>query len=66
MKKLLAIATVLSLAVSGAALANTTVKTEPVEHTAKVQHTAKNHQVKMKAEKKASKEKSVQVSKTAK
>ncbi|GAB1438836.1 hypothetical protein MASR2M36_15950 [Providencia sp.] len=58
MKRLLAIATVLSLAVSGAALANTTVKTEPVKHTAKVQHTAKNHHAnKLKAEKKEGKSK---------
>ncbi|MGG4608728.1 acid-shock protein [Providencia sp. Me31A] len=58
MKKLLAIATVLSLAVSGAALANTTVKTEPIKHIVKVHHAAKNHHAnKLKAEKKEGKSK---------
>ncbi|WP_265717080.1 hypothetical protein, partial [Providencia rustigianii] len=41
MKKLLAITTILSLAVSGAALANTTVKTEHVNHGAKTHEVAK-------------------------
>ncbi|HHR5899244.1 TPA: acid-shock protein [Providencia alcalifaciens] len=41
MKKLLAIATVLSLAVSGAALANTTAKTEHVNHGVKTHEVAK-------------------------
>ncbi|WP_369310983.1 acid-shock protein [Providencia rettgeri] len=64
MKTLLAIITVMSVAVSGAALANTTVKTEPATHTAKVQHTAKNHHAnKLKAEKKEDKSKIVQTSK---
>ncbi|CAG9421290.1 acid-shock protein [Providencia alcalifaciens] len=41
MKKLLAIATVLSLAVSGAALANTTAKTEHANHGVKTHEVAK-------------------------
>ncbi|MEQ5222208.1 acid-shock protein [Providencia alcalifaciens] len=62
MKKLLAIATVLSLAVSGAALANTTTKTEPVAPIAAAHHSAKAHHAKVKTEKKvsATKDKSVE------
>lgn len=64
MKTLLAIATVMSIAVSGAALANTTVKNEPVTHVAKVQHTAKTHHAnKSKAEKKEDKSKTVETNK---
>ncbi|HGN1705782.1 TPA: acid-shock protein [Providencia rettgeri] len=66
MKKLAAIATVLSLVVSGAALANPTVKSEPISPIAQSHQAAKTHQVKIKAEKKASKEKSVQAGKSAK
>lgn len=54
MKKLLAIATVLSLAVSGAALANTTTKTEPAAPIAAAHHSAKAHHAKVKTEKKVS------------
>ncbi|ENU1225617.1 MULTISPECIES: acid-shock protein [Providencia] len=66
MKKLLAIATVLSLAVSGAALANTTVKSEPVSPVAQSHQITKSHQVKINSEKKANKGKSAQVSKSTK
>lgn len=64
MKTLLAIATVMSIAVSGAALANTTVKTEPGTHSAKVQHVAKTHHAnKTKFEKKEDKSKPAETSK---
>lgn len=66
MKKLLAIATVLSLAVSGAALANTTVKSEPVSPVAQSHQITKSHQVKMKSEKKTNKGKSALASKSTK
>lgn len=66
MKKLLAIATVLSLAVSGAALANTTVKPEPISPVAQSHQITKYHQAKMKSDKKVNKGKSAQVSKSTK
>ncbi|MGG4608727.1 acid-shock protein [Providencia sp. Me31A] len=66
MKKLAAIATVLSLAVSGAALANPTVKSEPISSISQSHQATKTHQIKTKAEKKASKEKSAHVGKSAK
>ncbi|MGJ3352659.1 acid-shock protein [Providencia sp. Je.9.19] len=65
MKKLLAIATVLSLAVSSASFANTTVKTEPASPVATAHQTAKAHTMKAKVEKKESKGKTAKVAKTA-
>lgn len=43
MKKLLAIATVLTLAISGSALATTAVKSDQTSHTVKTQHNSKAH-----------------------
>ncbi|MDD9340792.1 MAG: acid-shock protein [Providencia heimbachae] len=56
MKKLLTIVTVLSFAVSGAALANSTIKSEPIAPVAKSHQTAKVHQQKTKIEKKGIKQ----------
>ncbi|EPL9568399.1 acid-shock protein [Providencia rettgeri] len=66
MKTLLAIATVMSIAISGAALANTTVKSEPVSPIAQSHQAAKSSHMKAKVEKKAAKEKHVEKSKSAK
>lgn len=66
MKKLVAIATVLSFAISGAALANTAVKTEPVSPIAQSHQAAKSSHLNTKVEKKAVKEKGAAKSKAAK
>ena len=59
MKKLLVIATVLSLAVSGAALANTTTKTEPVAPIAAAHHAKVKTEKKVSATKDKSAEKAI-------
>lgn len=66
MKKLAAIATVLSFAISGTALANTTVKSEPISPIAQSHQVAKSSHLKAKVEKKTAKEKSAEKSKLAK
>ncbi|HFF8522196.1 TPA: acid-shock protein [Providencia rettgeri] len=66
MKKLVAIATGLSFAISGAALANTTVKSEPVSPIAQLHQVAKSSHLNAKAEKQVVKEKRAEKSKSAK